>query len=98
MEQLIRPASFAKVTNLTLTNANTEYSIALHPSVRRFLVRARQSVAFNVCYTPGESGTHYLEIRSGEVYDETELYGDITLYFQSSESATILEILQWIEK
>ena len=96
--QQIRPASFPQVNNVLLTLADTEYTFKLDPQVRRFLVRARESVSFNLSFKQDDSGTNYLSIHSSEEWTEEEVWGDVTLYIQSSSAMTTIEVLQWIEK
>jgi hypothetical protein len=98
MTQEIRPARYPKVSNLLLVLANTEYSFKLSSNVRRFLVRAREAVAFKLSFQANESATNYLGILSGEQWTEEEVYGDVTLYIQTTEANTTIEILQWVEQ
>lgn len=94
----IRPATFPRVDNVLLVEANTEYSFGLHDSIRRFTIRARQPVSFKLSFQPGQSGTHYLELHPSEVWTEEEVYGGVTLYLQSPDAGTVIEVLQWIQK
>ena len=98
MGQEIRPASFPKIKNLELILANTEYAFKLDNNVRRFTIRARQSVPFQLSFQEGESGTHYLDIFSSEVWTEDAVYDGTTLYLQSPNAGTVIEILQWLER
>jgi hypothetical protein len=94
----ITPAKFPYVTNIQLVNANTEYVHPVTNSTRRLLVRARQSVSLKISFQEGTSGTNYLEIRSGEEWEETEIYGDKFIYMQCETPGTVAEIVEWKER
>lgn len=96
MSGIIREASYSLVYNLFLGIPGQEYSFKLNDGVRRFLVRARESEKFNMSFQQNESGSNYLEIRSGEYYLDEEVYKAMTLYFQAAAPIT-LEIVEWVK-
>lgn len=94
----IRPASYPIITNILLVEANTEYKHTLDSRIQRFTVRARENVPFHLSFQQGQSGTNYLHIQSSEVWTEEEVYADVTLYMQSPNGGTTIEILEWVRK
>ena len=84
------------IYNLVLTAKNTEYSQALVGSggyIQKLTVLCRTAADMKLSYTSGESGTKYITIKSGTVYTERDLIGDITLYLQSPTAGVVAEIV-----
>ena len=86
-----------EIINLTLTDANTEYSQALPAKTVRFCLQARDSsMDLKLAFAAGESGSKYLTIHGGQVYYEDVLSPEsLTLYLQSPSSGAVVEILVW---
>ena len=85
------------VDNLTLTNADTEYSLALPARTVRFSIQARDtSIDIKLAFVAGESGSNFITIHGGQVFYETALSPDpLTLYLQSSTAGAVVEIISW---
>jgi hypothetical protein len=88
-----------KVINLTMTNANTEYSVVLK-NVRSFTVKNRSANDVKIAFSPGESGTTYFTLPSGSSYSENYIKegltnGNLTLYVQCAAAGNVLEIIYW---
>lgn len=93
--------SYGAIYNLTLTDADTEYSQQFNSGLRSFTVKARQAgAAVKLALVSGSSGTNYITIPAGSSYElspaVTSKRDDVfTLYFQSPVAGTILEIIGW---
>ena len=87
------------ITNTTIVSANTEETITLGLSTRKFTLAARQRVAqLQLAYNIGESGTIYTTIRRGVRYERSIIRPDtvpIKLYIQSDTNNTIIELEEW---
>jgi hypothetical protein len=78
------------------TAANTETSYALPANTKKLIIKARGSSVTKLTYTSGASGTTYITISPGSVYEEIGiLTSGITLYFQTSKIDTV-EIVTWV--
>ena len=81
---------------VAITSADTEYSQALVGGggyIQKLTVQCRTAADMKLSYTSGESGTKYITIKSGTVYTEGDLIGDITLYLQSHTAGVVAEIV-----
>lgn len=86
-------AGLPTIVNLTLTSANTEYSVTLPRNVGTITIQSRTSADFKIGVTSGQSGTTYFTIKSGNAYYETTIAMDgTTLYFQSPNAGQVIEI------
>lgn len=83
------------IFNFTATLAATEYSQALPADCKRFLLRARTTSELQIAYTSGDTGTLYLTVLKGNVYEDPNFYTSQTIYFRSSASSTIIEIIAY---
>jgi hypothetical protein len=88
-----------KIYNVTLTNANTEYSQALNLGTKKFLVSERNGNPFRLAFETGRVATPtepYKTILSNQVYweDEVNLVG-ITLYLAAPSGGRVIEIICW---
>jgi len=81
------------VVNMTLTEANVEYSYALGPYVKKFLLQDRGTNDIKVAFAPGESASNYFTLKGSAVYYEDSVFGPITLYLQSPNAGTIVELV-----
>ena len=87
---------YPKIYNLTLTNANQEYSQALDNEVRYFEVKCRTLNDMKMAFVSGESGVTYLTIPAGSMWFTRALVNaDLTLYLQSPDAGVVAEIMQW---
>lgn len=85
------------IFNLTLTDANTEYSQAIPANARKVLVRERTGGAdLKLAYISGESGSNFVTIQSGAAKAIDNVYmKDLTLYLQSPTATVVVEIEVW---
>ena len=84
------------IYNVTMTNANTEYSQALPANTKKFLIKCRGAYDIKVCFTSSGSGTLYVTVPSGTSYWEDAIQpSSITLYFQCATAAQVAEIVAW---
>lgn len=85
--------------NLTLTNANTEYSQALPSNCRGFVFRCRTSVDVRFAFATGKVATPtapYLTLPADCAYSKDGIYlSSVTLYFASSTAGVVVEIEAW---
>ena len=98
----IDPASMARtpvIYNVTLTNANTEYSQALPANCKKFSIHLRDFTAFRFAYVAGKVAAPtapYLTVPEGsEKAEELIQPSSLTLYFASSNAGKIAEIEAW---
>ena len=93
------PSTTPTVYNLTLTNANTEYSQALPANTREFRFRCRTLYDIRYAYVTGKVATPtapYLTLPVGmDYFSDYNNLSSQTLYFASSTAGVILEIECW---
>lgn len=85
---------------VTLTNADTEYSITIPSGTKRFSMQPRQNVDVRFAFESGKVATPtepYATMKGGAPYTETnlDLQSDLTIYFASSTAGTVVEIIYW---
>ena len=85
------------ITNVTTPTAGTEFSHALAVGTKRFKVQIRGKSKIQLTYTSGASGTNYITVWPGNVYEEDslDLSGGATLYMQTTKTGETVEILEW---
>jgi hypothetical protein len=81
--------------NVTMTNADTEYSQDLPDGTKKFLVKCRGLYDIKLANVESESGTKYITISAGMIYWEDEVNCTLTLYFQCATAGQICEIVTW---
>lgn len=86
------------VYNVTLTNANTEYSQALPPNVRSLAVQPRTAVDVRVAFVTGKvagSTAPFFTMKSGGALalHELQVADDTTVYLASTTAGTVVEII-----
>lgn len=94
------PVKEPTLTNLTLTNADTEYSVALPSSTRELRFRCRTLFDVRYSFENGEvagSADPYLTLPAGSDYfsDNNDLTGK-TLYLATDEAGVVVEVEVWI--
>lgn len=94
------PGTKRITANLTLTNANTEYSYTFPTGTNQLSYQARTAVDVRVCEVTGKVATPtapYSTLKAGQVAVEAEidLTSSLTLYFASSTAGAIMEIVYW---
>lgn len=85
-----------RIRNLTLVDANTEYSQALSEGASYFEIKARSLTAdLKISFVSGESGTTYFSIPGGGTwYTKGRIPATITVYAQSPTSGAVVEIIE----
>lgn len=89
------------IYNLTLTNANTQYSQALPTNCHYFSLWCRTAYDIRFAFTTGIVATptgNYLTCFAGMAYNSPEklvIAPNTTLYCASSTAGVIVEILAW---
>lgn len=85
------------IANETATLATTEYSYALPSGTKFFRLKARNNAKLQLAYVATETSTNYLTVSPGFEYEspQFEIDTSITVYFQSSKAATVIEIESW---
>jgi len=90
----------ATLYNLTLTDANTEYSQALPEDTKWFEFQCRTAADVRFAFTSGlvaGSVAPYITLKSGQSYDSGALYAASrpTLYCASGSAGVVVEIIAW---
>lgn len=82
---------------LTLTNQDTEYSVALPAGTTRFRVQPRTAVDLKLAFQAGMSGALFTTLKAAHPpYVEDRVTGARTLYLQCGTAGTVVEILCWV--
>lgn len=91
---LERPTN-TKITNLTLTLANTEYSHVLQNKLRQLIIRSREDARLQIAFVSGESSTKFFTVRGGNalILADVDFNGE-TLYLQANKTNSTVEILE----
>ncbi len=88
--------------NLTLTNANTEYSQAMLANCRRFEFHCRTLSDIRFSVVAGKVATPtapWNTLNAGDYYDSesiNQLASPSTLYFASATAGVVVEIICWV--
>jgi hypothetical protein len=93
MTLAVKQSGLPYVINLTLTEANTEYSYSLGPYVKKFVIQDRDFDDIKLAFTEGESGSNYFTLKGSAAYYEDHVFGPITIYMQSPKAGTIAELV-----
>jgi len=100
-DNLIKTSSTPLIQTVTLTNANTEYSVDLPIGTRRFSMQPRQRVDVRFAFQSGKVAgptEPYATMKAGAPYTEWDLHSPtftIPIYFASSTAGTVVEIISW---
>lgn len=87
----------ANIANETIVAANTEQSYALPSNTKSFILRNRSLNDLRLAFTVnGTSGTEYITIKRGAVFKDINFYSSQTIYFQSTGSGDVIEILTYV--
>jgi len=92
----ITQSTNSRITNLSLTLANTEYSHALSSNLKRVIIRVRGLANIKLAFIVSESGTKFFTIPAATCFTLWDL--DFTakfLYVQSDAASQVLEILEF---
>jgi hypothetical protein len=89
------------VYNLTLTNANTEYSQAMPANCRGWEFQCRTAVDVRYAFVTGKVATPtapYMTCKAGNAHNSPGLNqgtSPSTLYFASASAGVVVEITAW---
>lgn len=89
------------IENLTLTSANTEYSLSTPDDCRHFSMQNRSTQPTRFAFTTGIVATptgSYMTLKAGGVWNAPEkLFSTsaLTVYLACSAAGTIVEALYW---
>ena len=99
------PGSISPVTstptayNVTLTNADTEYSQALPANAKGFEFQCRTAYDVRYAFATGKVAgptAPYLTLKAGsEYYKENVKLASTTLYLASAQAGVVVEIIAW---
>lgn len=98
VETSLKLAETPTIFNVTMANANTEYSQALPSDTRRFSIKTRDGTAFRLAFETGKVATPtapYLTIPANSEYYEDDLRTGGTLYFACGTAGKVVEIIAW---
>lgn len=86
------------IYNLTLVNADQEYSQALTLNPSFFELKCRTLADLKFSLTSGESGTNYITIPAGASWNSRgKIVGRTkTIYVQSPSAGAVVEICEWV--
>lgn len=85
-----------EILNVTLTNANTEYSFSIPSHTRRLSLKTRDAQhSVKVAFANGQSGSVYFTLAGESWSEDTILAVDLTLYCQSPNAGCVLEVVIW---
>jgi hypothetical protein len=86
------------IYNVTMTNANTEYSQAL-TNCKKFIILMRENdTTFRIAFVTGKVATPtapYFTVPEGSSYDEDNINFTGTIYFACSLAGKIIQIITW---
>jgi len=87
------------IYNVTMTNANTEYSQALPSNTKKFSIASQDGTAFRIAFVTGKVATPTAPYKT--VQANTEYYEDminpssLTLFFACGSAGKVVEIIAW---
>jgi len=92
-------AGTAYIYNITMTNANTEYSQALPTGTKRFTLQCRGTYDIRYAFETGKVATPtapYMTLKAGMVYYEDDLnLTSRTIYLACGTAGQVVEIICW---
>jgi hypothetical protein len=85
------------VLNVPAPLANTEYTVTVPTTAKRFLIRMRNASRCQLSYTVGTTGTNYITMNAGTVYAEDSLMlnAPLSVYFRPSKPNETAEVVYW---
>jgi len=90
-------ADTPSISNIAIPTANTEQSFAFPNDTKKISFKLRGNGKLKYAYTSGQSGTNFITAYPGNTVTITDilLTAGLTIYFQSTKSGEVLEILSW---
>lgn len=87
------------IYNVTMTNANTEYSQSLPSNCKKFLIHTRDGTSFRLAFVSGKVASPtppYFTVPAGQAYYEDFIEPtSLTLYFACGTAGKVVEIIAW---
>lgn len=83
------------IANIAVPAANTEQSYALPANTKRYMLRARGNARIQLAYVALQSGTNFMTVAPGNVYEIDNVSTSVTIYFQLNKSSETLEVESW---
>lgn len=85
------------ITNLILTDANTEYSYIIPTGTKKYTFQCRTDNNLKYAYVEDQSGSVFSSIPEGASKSEDNLNTapELTLYLQSPTAGVVVEIETW---
>ena len=90
------------IQNLTLTLADTQYSITIPAGCKHFSFQCRTAFAIRFAFVTGKVAgptAPYATLKSGMAYSPPEKLcidaSAVTLYFATSEAGVVVEFVSW---
>lgn len=91
----LQGATEPKITHLSITNANTEYSHVLVNNLKQLRIRCEQMANLKYAFVQNESGTKGWSVYKGTCDNISDLsFTGKTLYIQSDKASVIIEIME----
>lgn len=98
MSEVMEPT----IQNLTLTNADTEYTLTLPSGTRYFSVQTRDGATARRAWVTGKVATPtnpYVTVQANQGHNSPEKVSvagtSLTMYFASSSAGTVVEVESW---
>lgn len=85
-----------EIQNISVVNANTEFSIALPDGTKRYFIKVRNhSAKGRIAFTTGETSTNYWGLTRGIVFDSEDINLPIstTIYMQLDKADQVVEVI-----
>ena len=92
-------ATTPAIYNVTMTDADTEYSQALPANTKRFSLQCLTDFDIRFAFVTGKAATPtapYARVRAGmNYYEDTVNLASSTLYFACADAAKVAEVIAW---
>lgn len=85
----------ATIYNVSIATANVEQSQAMPANVKGFIIKSRGKSKVQLAFNSGDSGSTFITIPPGAVFEDKNTYSSLTLYFQANIPADIIEIIAY---
>ena len=96
---VVQRATTVAIYNVTMTNADTEYSQALPADCKKFLIHTRDGTAFRIAFVTGKVAgptAPYFTVPTNGIYNEDGIQpATLTIYFACAAGGKVVEIIAW---
>ena len=83
------------IFNVALGVVDTEQSQALPANTREYIIKTRGNTLLKLAFISTESGTNFITIPKGAVFEDSNFTSSLTLFFQSTATGDIVEIIAY---